>query len=136
MKRILLIVFALLSVVILTGCDKDEVSEPSAQERILGKWKFISLVTETTKPSQPPQINTEYGAEGSYFDFRTDGNLYYSFEDDEEAQTETYSIENETVLRIGGEACTIKELTSQKLVFELVIVNPTNTRKQTFNLSR
>lgn len=135
MRKATLILFAILSLVIAAGCSKDDSSEAPARERILGKWKFISLVTETTRPSEPVEIVTEYGEEGSYFDFRSDGNLHYNLGGSEE-QIEPYSIENETILKINSDACTIKELTRQKLVFEFVKGNANYTRKHTYNLSR
>lgn len=122
--------------IIITGCTKDEFSDKSAQERILGKWKLDSVVTETIRPSAPVEINNEQGAEGNYFDFRTDGNLYYTLDGNDDEQAEPYSIENETTLKISNDGFTIKELTENKLVFEFVKVNTTYTRKQTYNLSR
>ncbi|SFM97921.1 hypothetical protein SAMN05421594_0058 [Chryseobacterium oleae] len=135
MKKIIVILLTILSVVIVTSCTKDDDSEMPAKERILGKWKFISVVTETIRPSKPVEVTTEYGTEGAYFDFRNDGNIYYALDGNEE-QIEPYSIENETTLKINNDACPIKELTREKLVFEYVKVNANYTRKQTYNLAR
>ncbi|WP_131707585.1 hypothetical protein [Chryseobacterium angstadtii] len=135
MKKTILILLTLLSVLIVTGCSKDDPAEIPPQERILGKWKFISVVTETIRPSKPVEITTEQGAEGDYFDFRNDGNLYYALGGNEE-EIEAYSIENGNILKIEGTISTIKELTQQKLVFEFVKENANYTRKQTYNLSK
>lgn len=135
MKKTISALLAML-LIIITGCTKDEFSDKSAQERILGKWKLDSVVTETIRPSAPVEINNEQGAEGNYFDFRTDGNLYYTLDGNDDEQAEPYSIENETTLKISNDGFTIKELTENKLVFEFVKVNTTYTRKQTYNLSR
>lgn len=136
MKKAILILLTIVSVIIAAGCSKDDdPSEAPVKERILGKWKFISVVNEITVPSEPPETNTEYGTEGDYFDFRSDGNLYYVLGGDDE-RTTPYTIENETTLKIESDACTIKELTPQKLVFEFVRVSGNETKKQTYNLSK
>lgn len=136
MKRTILLLLISVLFVTITGCAKDDdFSDKPAKEKILGKWKFVSVVTEKIKPSAPVEITTEQGAEGDYFDFRIDGNLYYVLNGDGE-QIEPYTIENENVLKINSDAFTIKELTEHKLAFEFVKVYSTYTRKQTFNLSR
>ncbi|MBL1220888.1 hypothetical protein JET18_08570 [Chryseobacterium sp. L7] len=136
MKKAILILLTIVSVIIAAGCSKDDdPSEAPVKERILGKWKFISVVNEITVPSEPPEINTEYGTEGDYFDFRSDGNIYYVLGGDDE-EVASYSIESETTLKIENDVCTIKELTPNKLVFEFVRVNANNTKKQTYNLSK
>lgn len=135
MKKAILILLTIISLGITAGCSREDSSEAPAKERILGKWKFISLVTETTRPSEPVEIVTKPGAEGDYFDFRNDGNIYYALGGNEE-QIEPYSIENETTLKINNDVCVIKELTQQKLVFEFVKVNANYTSKQTYNLGR
>ena len=137
MKKTILILLTIILVIIMAGCSKDDndPSEAPAKEKILGKWKFISFVTETTTPSEPDEVTTEYGAEGDYFDFRSDGNIYYVLGGDNE-QIASYSIENETTLKIEIEVFKIKELTQNKLVFESVRVNANETTKQTYNLSK
>ncbi|WP_223607736.1 hypothetical protein [Chryseobacterium sp. OSA05B] len=137
MKKAILILLTILSVIIAAGCSKDDndPSEAPVKERILGKWKFISVVTENTVLSEPTETTTEYGVEGDYFDFRSDGNIYYVLGGDTE-EIAPYSIENETTLKIENDAFTIKELTQHKLAFQFVKVNANYTRKQAYNLSK
>ncbi|WP_165851818.1 lipocalin-like domain-containing protein [Chryseobacterium pennipullorum] len=135
MKRTIFILLVSVLFLSITECTRDDYSDKPAQERILGKWKLVSIVTEVIRPSAPVETSTEYGPEGNYFDFRNDGNVYYSMDGNEE-QSESYRIENEDTLKISTEPYFIKELTANKLVFESVKVSPTRTRKQTYNFSR
>ncbi|WP_113661305.1 lipocalin family protein [Pedobacter nanyangensis] len=132
MKNSLILMLTLASIIALTACKKDKFADKPTQEKILGRWKFVSLTTEITMPPAPVQTNTEHGSEGDYFDFRTDGKLYWHIGGQEESYS--YSIANENMLIIDGESYTIKELTEQKLVIEFV--STTATRKQIYTLSR
>lgn len=136
MKKQAILMLILASIITLTGCKKDKFADKTTQEKILGKWKFVSVTTETTRPSTPVETITEQADEGDYFDFRNDGELYLRIGANSQEEQTPYSVESENTLKIEGDTYTITELTAQKLVFEFVKVSSTRTRKQIYTLSR
>lgn len=134
MKKLTLFLFMLASLATITACKKDKFSDKPAQQKILGKWTFVSVTTETTRSSKV-ETTTEQADAGDYFDFRSDGKVYFVLNGDKE-QSAPYSIENENTLKIDGDSFTIATLTENQLAFEETSVTSTRTRKTTYNLNR
>ncbi|PUB25909.1 hypothetical protein C8J95_11276 [Elizabethkingia sp. YR214] len=66
MKKIIyFILLASLSIIMITGCSKDESmvenSTATVKSKILGKWKLDSEVTKTIRPSLPVEVITKPG---------------------------------------------------------------------------
>lgn len=114
--------------------DKDPNKDPesAAQQKVLGKWNFISMVIETTKPPAATETETIKGRAEHYFEFRADGIAKTNIEGEEET---SYRIENNQI-RLFGRNYTIKELTANKFVFEEQLSANGQTAKTTFTLSR
>jgi hypothetical protein len=115
MKKTTLLLLVLVSIITVTGCKKDKFSDKSTQEKILGKWNYISQITETAEPPNPTKVITRPGKAGDYIDFRSDRTMYYVINGGVEKQ-DHYSLTNDTEIIIDGGPYTITELTESRFV--------------------
>jgi hypothetical protein len=128
-KSTVLLLLALLFSV--TACKKDKEPEKTIQEKILGKWTYVSSTVTTTKP---PSTDTRPAEPGDYMDFRADGKLLVRMNAAERAGT--YSINTENKLQVGDEAYDIDELNDRKLTFSISEKDDDNIDKLSYNLSK
>lgn len=115
MKKTALILLALVSIITITSCKKDKNDDKSTQEKIRGKWNYISQVSETAQPPNPVKTITRPGKAGDYIDFRSDDTLYFVINGGEEKQDD-YTLLNDTEIIFDGGTYTITELTESKFV--------------------
>jgi hypothetical protein len=93
----------------LTGCNKEDTPQ-TTQQKILGKWLLQSIVSNDHY-ANADHIFTFPGTLSDYFDFRSDGKLYFSFSGT--ADTVVYSLSGDTRILIAGtDLYDIKTLTA------------------------
>jgi len=132
--KVILLLTALISGLGACKKDKDQRKEPenATKQKVLGRWNFIAMVIETTKPPAPTETETHKGRAEHYFEFRADGIAKTNIEGEEET---SYHIENNQI-RLFGRHYTIKELTANKFVFEEQYTVNGQSSKTTFTLGR
>lgn len=116
------------------ACKKDKNKEPekTIQEKILGKWTYVSRTVTTTKP---PSTDTNPAEPGDYMEFKADGKLLARINGAAE-RTGAYSINAENKLLVEGEAYDIDELSDKKLTFSISEKDGDNIDKLSYNLSK
>lgn len=122
------------------ACKKSETSDPvhvpTTLEKILGKWKFESVV-ENNFYSGSSHITTLTGTAPDYADFRSDGKLYSSFQG--YTDTTAYGIISDKKMWIDrpGDTNEIKVLTGTNFqIYQKEIYNPTEYYESTVNLKK
>lgn len=135
MKKTTLILLALVSIITITGCKKDKNDDMSTQEKIMGKWNYISQITETAEPPNPVKIITRPGKPGDYIDFRSDDTLYFVINGGEEKQDD-YTLLNDTEIIIDGGTYTITELSESKFVMRHISQEGGRTYTITITLNK
>ncbi|SHE68155.1 hypothetical protein SAMN04488522_101903 [Pedobacter caeni] len=111
--------------------DKNKEREKTIQEKILGKWTYVSRTVTTTKP---PSIDTNPAEPGDYMEFRADGKIQVRMNGAE--RTGNYSINAENKLLVEDEAYDIDELNDKKLTFSISEKDGDNIDKLSYNLSK
>lgn len=139
MKAYLIMLMFCLALFSVAACKKDktpgkDIPEKTTQEKIMGKWDYVSRSVETVKPPDPPKITTTPGKPGDHFDFRTATMFYYVVNGEED--NEAYSINSNNELLINNDVYTITELTDKKFVFSTSLEEDGELIKVIYTLSR
>jgi hypothetical protein len=122
MKTKILLIVLLISMGII-ACKKESTAPVSTQDRISGKWKLESTVSNDFY-SGTSHINTYTGTAADYADFRNDGKVY-SFVNNN-YDTAAYGIISDTKMWIENSTDTFDILT-------LTDANLKIYRKETYN---
>jgi hypothetical protein len=97
----LLAVFLSYSLLTAASCNKEE--EPSAYDRLQGRWNFQNRAASSFNHSTNQLIasQTVAGVGGDYAEFRTDGRMYYNIGLLGGADTIGYRLLSDTRLELG-----------------------------------
>lgn len=119
------------------ACKKESTTQvKTTQEKLLGKWNFVSTISNHFY-SGFPHIVTTAGAAGDYADFRNDGKVYSYIIGSYD--TAAYGIVNESKIWIVDASNTfdLKIFTDTDLqMYQKAIVNATDYDEATVNLKR
>jgi hypothetical protein len=134
MKKIInSIAIALLLLCFLPACKKDD-NPLTTLQKIQGEWLLQSLVTNDHY-SGADHISTQSGASSDKFDFRSDGNLYFTFAGTTDKVS--YILSGDTKIIIDGtDTFDIKTLTSNSFVIYKKEFFGADYEEVTINLKR
>ncbi|RBQ09949.1 hypothetical protein [Pedobacter miscanthi] len=119
-----------------TACKKDKMPEKTNQEKIIGKWNYISQANETTIPPNPTKTTTKPGKPGDYWSFAADGKIYYVMNASAEKSL-GYNFNSDTEISISGEgAFTISELGETRMILRRTDEESNNRYSTTITLTR
>jgi hypothetical protein len=97
----------------LASCKKND-TPLTTQQKVLGRWSLLNIITNDHYAGADHSF-TSAGSTSDYFDFRSDGKLYFSFAGT--IDTVAYSLSGDTKILIDGtELYDIKTLTSDSFV--------------------
>lgn len=130
MKKLMIPAAALAAVVMIVSCDKNNDKPANTTlQKIQAKWNVGSV-----KLSAGGEDSTYTGIAADYVDFRTDGKVYTNV--DNEKDTSSYSLVNDTKMLIDGDTAVIKQLSGSQFVFESKAVIVEDTLTTTVTLSK
>lgn len=104
-----------LSLLAMVSCQKDDIPEPTTEQKLSGKWKLQRVVEEYYQPINTLIDSEETpGREGDAVEFKANGivHVYSLIDGDDET---TYEILNDTTMLIEDEMYKIRKLTSTEL---------------------
>ncbi len=116
MKTLLKVTLGLMaSALLIASCnDDDDNNVQTTQEKIQHTW-LVDSTTQRTVSSGADNTVTYTGTAADYFDFRSDGKLYYKVSV-LPADTVAYSLIGDTKIVIDGDTSNIDTLTANKFV--------------------
>ena len=81
MKNLKILSLIAIVTIIFTACKKDDPATPTTLQKLQGKWNFQKgYYHEYYNGSH--SYDTSFAVAGDYADFRTDGKVYFKFEND------------------------------------------------------
>jgi outer membrane lipoprotein-sorting protein len=111
MKKLFIALIAFTA--LFSACKKKDV-EKTVAEKLAGKWKVTSYVSNDYYSGANHPSTTPGGA-GDYVDFRADGKVY-SKEGNNPEDVSAFSLVNDNTVKIDNEDFTIKAITETQLV--------------------
>lgn len=135
MKKLMVTMLFMISLIATSGCKKDEFSEETVRKKIWGKWKFISEEGQSDFAS-PGEVKLLiiYGKPGDYFLFDTEGKLTYVLYATK--NTTTYTIEGNGQIKFDDNYYTIDKLTDDKLKLSIRKNNYDDTQTISYNFTK
>ena len=118
------------------ACKKDDAKSKTTQEKLSGKWNFVSTISNHFYGGSSHFTNTT-GAPGEYVDFRNDGKIYSYIIG--AYDTVAYGIITESKIWIDNSNNTfdLKVFTDADLqLYDKEIINPSDYDEATINLKR
>ena len=115
-----------MAIIYLPACTKPTDNQPpqTTLQKVQAKWQLVNIV-DNDHYSGSDHISTTTGSSTDYFDFRTDGNIYYSIGSYKD--TVTYSLPTDTKILINGtETYDIKTITSNSFIIYQKDINANN----------
>ncbi len=111
LKKILVVILASASV--FASCKKTGTLNKTTSQKVLGKWSYVSNITVEYNAGVATPYSYPVSA-ADYIDFRNDGKVYdYS---QGTYDTTTYSIVNDSLLKVDNYTLQIKTLTAKTFV--------------------
>jgi hypothetical protein len=120
MRKLLFVAIA--CVALFTSCKKSDTDIPNS-EKIIGKWKLATIVTNDFY-SGAPHLYTRTGEPNDYIEFKAGNKITLSFMGF--VETSNYTIQDETKITVNGETSDIKTLTGNLLVLYNKTLGPTS----------
>ena len=114
--KTLLITMALVSVAVLTSCQKDPEENNIVKDKLIGKWKLEKIETDVYSPIPVfDHHDTQNGIASDSMVFKANGTVYIYIEDPLDPEILDWELINDTTLSVDGEISKIRELTSTRL---------------------
>ena len=106
-------IFLLAGAAVFTSCKKTETTTQTTAQKVLGKWTLVSEVSSETYQGRTT-TDTYIGVAGDYVDVRTDGKIYYHY--DNANDTTTYHVISDNLMKVEWDTSSIKTLTNTSFI--------------------
>lgn len=115
MKTLLRITLGLmLTTVVIASCDDDDDDNRTTEQKLQNRW-LVDSISYRTVTGVTESIIVQPGTATDYYDFRSDGNLYYKL-GMAEPDTVSYNIINDEQVVVDGDTAAIETLTENRLI--------------------